>query len=425
MLRIVHEGGDREAGPGTQVGLDELCRMAAQEMLGVALEAERQAYLERHAGAVDGEGRRVVVGNGYARAREITTAAGRVAVQAPRVDDRRPGERYISALLPPYMRRSPKVTEVLPLLYLRGLSTGDFLPALSAFFGSGAGLSASTVGRLTEAWQAEHERWQRRSLAEVDYVYLWADGVHFTVRLEEDRLCCLVLVGVRPDGRKELVAVQDGYREDTQSWLDLLRDLRERGMRDPELAVGDGALGFWAALREVFPRTREQRCWVHKTANVLASLPERVQGEATRALHAVSGAATRAGALNAARAFAGQFAQWPKATAKVADDLERLLAFHDFPSEHHAHLRTTNPIESTFATVRLRQRVTKGAGSRSAGLAMAYKLLDAAQQRWRRVNAPHLVAVVRAGGVFVDGVLQERAVSPDASDDARHGRYAA
>ena len=281
MLRIVHEGGEREAGPGTQVGLDELCRMAAQEMLGVALEAERQAYLERHAGAVDGEGRRVVVGNGYARAREITTAAGRVAVQAPRVDDRRPGERYISALLPPYMRRSPRVTEVLPLLYLRGLSTGDFLPALSAFFGSGAGLSASTVGRLTEAWQAEHERWQRRRLAEVDYVYLWADGVHFTVRLEEDRLCCLVLVGVRPDGRKELVAVQDGYREDTQSWLDLLRDLRERRMRDPELAVGDGALGFWAALREVFPRTREQRCWVHKTANVLAALPERVQGEDT------------------------------------------------------------------------------------------------------------------------------------------------
>ena len=281
------------------------------------------------------------------------------------------------------------------------------------------------MGRLTEAWQAEHERWQRRRLAEVDYVYLWADGVHFTVRLEEDRLCCLVLVGVRPDGRKELVAVQDGYREDTQSWLDLLRDLRERGMRDPELAVGDGALGFWAALREVFPRTREQRCWVHKTANVLASLPERVQGEATRALHAVSGAATRAGALDAARTFAGQFAQWPKATAKVADDLERLLAFHDFPSEHHAHLRTTNPIESTFATVRLRQRVTKGAGSRSAGLAMAYKLLDAAQQRWRRVNAPHLVAVVRAGGVFVDGVLQERTVSPDASDEARHGRYAA
>ena len=350
-------------------------------------------------------------------------AAGRTPlVQAPRIDDRRDGERYISALLPPYMRRSPKVSEVLPLLYLRGISTGDFVPALSAFFGSEAGLSASTVSRLTEAWQAEHERWRRRSLAAVDYVYLWADGVHFNVRLEEDRLCCLVLVGVRPDGRKELVAVQDGYREDTQSWLDLLR---ERGMRDPELAIGDGALGFWAALREVFPRTREQRCWVHKTQNVLAALPGRVQGEAKRALHAVSGAATRAEALAAARAFGEQFAQWPKATAKVTDDLERLLAFHDFPAEHHVHLRTTNPIESTFATVRLRQRVTKGAGSRSAGLAMAYKLLDAAQQRWRRVNAPQLVAVVRAGGVFAGGMLHERPVSPDGSNEATHGRYAA
>ncbi len=249
--------------------------------------------------------------------------------------------------------------------------------------------------------------------------------MHFNVRIEEDRLCCLVLVGVRPDGRKELVAVVDGYREDTQSWLDLLRDLRARGMRDPELAVGDGALGFWAALREVFPRTREQRCWVHKTQNVLAALPQRVQGEAKRALHTVSGAATRAEALDAARAFGEQFAQWPKATAKVSDDLERLLAFHDFPAEHHVHLRTTNPIESTFATVRLRQRVTKGAGSRSAGLAMAYKLLDSAQQRWRRVNAPHLVAVVRSGSVFVDGVLQERAVSPDGRNESTHERDAA
>ena len=245
--------------------------------------------------------------------------------------------------------------------------------------------------------------------------------MHFNVRLEEDRLCCLVLVGVRPDGRKELVAVQDGYREDTQSWLELLRELRERGMRDPELAIGDGALGFWAALREVFPRTREQRCWVHKSQHVLAALPERVQGEAKRALHAVSGAATRAEVLAAARAFGEQFAQWPK----VTDDLERLLAFHDFPAEHHVHLRTTNPIESSFATVRLRQRVTKSAGSRSAGLAMAYKLVDAAQQRWRRVNAPQLVAVVRAGGVFADGVLHERPVSPDGSNEATHGRYAA
>ena len=306
------------------------------------------------------------------------------------------------------MRRSPKATEVLPLLYLRGLSTGDFVPALSAFFGSEAGLSASTVQRLTEAWQAEHDRWQRRSLAAVDYVYLWADGVHFNVRLAEDRLCCLVLVGVRPDGSKELVAVTDGYREDKQSWLDLLRDLRDRGMTAPEVVTGDGALGFWGALREVFPTTREQRCWVHKTANVLAALPDRMQGEAKGALQAIYTAETRAAALDAARDFAEQFAAWSKASAKITDDLERLLTFHDFPAEHHVHLRTTNSIESTFATVRLRQRVTKGAGSREAGLAMAFKLLDAAQDRWRRVNAPHLVAVVRAGTVFIDGQLQER-----------------
>jgi putative transposase len=416
MLRIVDDAAEHREGETDQpLDLDELCRLAAREMIAVALEAERRAYLERFAAEVDATGRRLVIGNGYARPREITTAAGRVEVQAPRVHDRRPGEQFISAILPPYMRRSPRVTEVLPLLYLRGLSTGDFIPALGEFFGSEAGLSASTVQRLTKAWQAEHERWQERSLATVDYVYLWADGVHFNVRLEEDRLCCLVLVGVRPDGTKELVAVQDGYREDTQSWLDLLRDLKQRGMTAPELAIGDGALGFWAALREVFPTTREQRCWLHKTANALSALPDRMRGEAKTALQAIYTAETRAAALDAARAFAEQFAAWPKATAKITDDLERLLSFFDFPAEHHVHLRTTNPIESTFATVRLRQRVTKGAGSREAGLAMAFKLLDAAQARWRRVNAPHLVAVVRAGGVFIDGQLQERKSDSEAS----------
>ena len=414
MLRIVHDAGTQgeledervdldelcrlaaremiavalEAERRAYLDLDELCRLAAREMIAVALEAERRAYLECHAEELDAAGRRLVVGNGYASPREITTAAGRVEVQAPRVDDRRASERFTSSILPPYMRRSPKVTEVLPLLYLRGLSTGDFVPALSAFFGSEAGLSASTVQRLTEAWQAEHDRWQRRSLAAVDYVYLWADGVHFNVRLAEDRLCCLVLVGVRPDGSKELVAVTDGYREDKQSWLDLLRDLRDRGMTAPEVVTGDGALGFWGALREVFPTTREQRCWVHKTANVLAALPDRMRGEAKGALQAIYTAETRAAALDAARDFAEQFAAWSKASAKITDDLERLLTFHDFPAEHHVHLRTTNPIESTFATVRLRQRVTRGAGSREAGLAMAFKLLDAAQDRWRRVNAP-------------------------------------
>jgi putative transposase len=431
MLRVVddsnvHEDAAHE--PGLVVDLDELCRLAAREMIAVALEAERRAYLEAHAEVLDATGRRMVVGNGYAREREITTAAGRVEVRAPRVDDRREGERFASVILPPYMRRSPKVTEVLPLLYLRGLSTGDFAPALEGFFGSDAGLSASTVQRLTEAWRAEHTRWSTRPLDELDYVYVWADGVYTNVRLPDadgasDRLCLLVLLGVRPDGSKELVAVADGHREDTQSWLDVLRGLRERGMRAPELAVGDGALGFWGALRQVFPATREQRCWVHKTANVLAALPKRLQPQAKAALAAIYTAETRAAALDAARAYAEAFAAHPKAVAKIADDLDVLLAFYDFPAEHWKHLRTTNAIESTFATVRLRQRVTKGPGCRAAGIAMAFKLLEAAQARWRRLNGHELVALVRAGATFIDGQLQERTTTTD--DDHTAEEYAA
>ena len=329
------------------------------------------------------------------------------------MDDRRDGHRFTSSILPPYMRRSPKVTEVLPVLYLRGLSTNDFAPALEGFFGSDAGLSASTVQRLTETWRAELERWARRDLTDVDYVYIWVDGVYVNVRLPnaegaQDRLCLLVIVGVRPDGRKELVAVADGYREDTESWLDLVRDLRDRGMTAPEVAVGDGALGFWGALAHVSPATRVQRCWVHKTANVLAALPKRLHGDAKAALAQIYTAETRAAAVDAAAGFTQQFAAYPKATAKITDDLDVLLTFYDFPAEHHKHLRTTNVIESPFATVRLRQRVTKGPGCRAVGVAMAYKLLDAAQARWRRINGPELVALVRAGATFIDGKLQER-----------------
>jgi len=377
-------------------------------MLALALEAERRAYLEAHAGALDAAGHRLVVGNGSARPREVMTGAGMVPVAAPRVDDRRSGERFRSSLLPPYARRSPKVSEVLPILYLRGLSTGDFAPALADFFGAEAGLSASTISRLTIAWQAEHERWARRDLSTVDYVYWWADGIHFRIRLEEDRLCCLVIVGVRPDGSKELVALADGYRESTESWAELLRDLERRGLVAPVLAVGDGALGFWAALRDVFPATAEQRCWVHKTARVLDALPKRKHEEAKAALVAIYTAPTRTTALDAVTRFGEAFAGWPKAVTKVTDELDVLLAFLDYPAEHHVHLRTSNPIESTFSTVRLRTRVTKGAGSRVAGLAMAYKLVRAAEERWRRINAPHLVPLVRAGAMFIDGQLQER-----------------
>jgi putative transposase len=408
MLKLVHDASARAEQAPTTVGLDELCRLAAQEMLKVALLAERQAYLDAHADQVDETGKRLVVGNGYAKEREVTTGAGMVEVKAPRVDDRRPGQRYGSVILPAYMRKSPKVTEVLPVLYLRGLSTGDFSPALGEFFGSAAGLSASTVSRLTEAWQDERERWAGRDLSGTDYVYWWADGVHFNVRLEEDRLCCLVVVGARPDGSKELVALVAGYRESKESWAALLRSLRERGLAGPVLAVGDGALGFWAALRDVFPATKEQRCWAHKTANVLDTLPKRLQPQAKSAVQAIYNAPTRTKAISAVKELADAFSAFPKATAKIMDDLDSLLAFYDYPSEHWVHLRTTNPIESTFSTVRLRTRVTRGAGSRRAALAMAYKLLDAAQARWHKITAPELVPLVRAGATFIDGKLQER-----------------
>jgi len=410
MLKLVHDAaadavGDEEP---AVLGLDEICRVATQDMIAVALLANRRAYLEAHAELLDEAGHRLVVGNGRARARTVTTGAGAIEVRAPRVDDRRDGEKFTSAILPAYMRKSPKVTEVLPILYLRGLSTGDFAPALGEFLGTEAGLSASTITRLTEAWQAEHAEWSERDLSGVDYVYWWVDGIHFNVRLEDDRLCTLVIVGVRLDGTKELVALADGYRESTESWAELLRSLRHRGLSAPVLATGDGALGFWAALRDVFPGTKEQRCWVHASANVLDAMPKRVHPEAKTALAKIYNAESHAQALEAVRAFAGEFKDFDKAVKKVTSNLDALLAFYDFPAEHWIHLRTTNPIESTFSTVRLRTRVTRGAGSRKAALAMAYKLLDAAQDRWRKIGGAELVALVRAGAVFIDGTLQER-----------------
>jgi putative transposase len=391
-------------------------REGARRMLAAALEAEVDAYLAAHAAERDEQGRRrLVTRNGHARQRQVTTVAGAVAVRAPRVNDRRvdpvTGQRarFRSVVLPPWCRKSPKVAEVLPLLYLHGLSTGDFVPALEAFFGSAAGLSAPVITRLLAQWQADYQAFCQRDLSERDYVYVWADGLHFRVRLEQAHLCCLVLVGVRADGTKELVAVADGERESTDSWAELLRDLRRRGMRAPVVAVGDGALGLWAALRDVFPATRAQRDWVHKTANVLAALPKAVHAGARRALAEVRDAPDRDHAERAIEAFARDYrTKWPKAVAKVVDDAEALLCFLDFPAEHWVHLKTSNPIESTFSSVRLRTRVTKGPGSKAAGLAMAFKLLEAAQDRWRAVNGPHLVALVRAGARFDKGVMVER-----------------
>jgi putative transposase len=397
--------------------IDEIVREGARRMLAAALEAEVAAYIAAHADQFDEHGHRLVVRNGRAQPRRVLTSAGAVEVLAPRVNDKRIDEttcercRFASAILPAWCRKSPKITEVLPLLYLHGLSWKDFVPALESFLGIGSGLSAAVVTRLTGQWQDEARAFGNRDLSDVDYVYLWADGVHLGVRLEEEKLCLLVMIGVRIDGSKELVALAEGYRESTGSWADLLRDCKRRGMRAPVLAVGDGALGFWAALREVFPETREQRCWFHKIGNVLSALPKSAHPGAKKALAQIWNAEDRDHARRAVAAFKLAYgAKFAKAVAKVTDDLDELLAFYDFPAEHWIHLRTTNPIESTFATVRHRTKVTKGPGSKAAGLAMAYKLIEAAQTRWRAVNAPHLVALVRAGARFERGKLVERPV---------------
>jgi putative transposase len=380
-------------------------------MLIEALKAEADDYIERHRSERDEQGHALVVRNGHGRARKLTVGAGTVELRAPRVDDRRRDEhgqrqRFTSHILPPYMRRSPKVAEVLPILYLRGLSTGDFRPALEALLGEdAAGLSPTAITRLTAGWEKEYKDFRQRELNGRDYVYVWIDGIHFNIRLDDDRLCTLVIIGVLPNGEKELLAVEDGYRESAESWKGVLRELKRRGMVAPVLAVGDGALGFWAAAREVWPETREQGCWCHKLANVLDKLPQRLHSRAKRALHEMMYAARRSDCEAARGRFTVEYqAKYPKAVESLTANWERLVSFFDFPAEHWKHLRTTNVIESAFATVRLRERVTKGAGSRTKGLLMAFKLLDMAQQRWRRLDGAALLPLVRAGVKFVDGV---------------------
>jgi putative transposase len=394
------------------VTLDELAREGARRMIAAALEAEVEQYVASFVEEVDEHGKRLVVRNGRAKERGLTVGSGTMRLRAPRVNDKRvdeqTGERrkFSSRILPAYARRSPKVTDVLPILYLRGLSTGDFAPALSDLLGEDAsGLSSSSIQRLTEQWQADHAAFRARSLRFHQYAYLFIDGIHMSIRLgEDDRLCLLVVIGVREDGEKELLAVEDGYRESTDSWAEVLRDLKDRGMNTPRLVTGDGALGAWAALKDVFPTAREQRCWVHKSANVLDAMPKRLQPRAKTLLHEMAEAPTEADARAARERFRCEFdAKYPKATAKLDNDWDALTAFYALPAEHWRHLRTTNPIESSFATVRLRTKVTKGAGSKKAALAMAYKLLDAAQARWRRFNGHELIADVLAGAVFKDG----------------------
>ncbi len=398
---------------GITATLDDLAREGARRMIAAALEAEVSDYVDQFAEDRDEEGKRLVVRNGRAKERGLTLGSGTVRIKAPRVNDRRideetgERERFSSQILPRYARRSPKVTEVLPLLYLHGLSTGDFGPALEDLLGKDArGLSPSSIQRLTESWQAEHAEFRRRELRFHRYAYWFVDGVHVSIRLgEDDRLCLLVVIGVREDGVKELLAVEDGYRESTESWSAVMRDLKERGINEPKLVVGDGALGIWAALRDVFPHARRQACWVHAIANVLDVLPKRLQSRAKTMLHEIMEAPTRSEAGHARQRFREEFdAKYPKAIAKLDRDWQHLTAFYDFPAEHWRHLRTSNAIESSFATVKLRTRVTKGAGSKKAALAMAYKLLDALQVRWRRFNGHELVADVLEGVKFKDGI---------------------
>jgi putative transposase len=409
MTKVEEKLVAKEASP-----LDEIARRGAQRMIEAAMEVEVEQYVTHLRGHRDERGHAQVVRNGHGQERTVTVGSGTMQLRAPRVNDKRmvDGERqrFVSRILPPYLRRSKNVSELLPLLYLRGLSTGDFREALPVLLGEeAAGLSPSSITRLVSIWQDEYEAWKKRSLADRDYVYVWVDGVHFGVRLEDERLCALVMIGARPDGTKEIIALEDGYRESKESWEELLRDVSKRGMRVPEVAIGDGALGFWAAVRDVWPATREQRCWVHKIANALDKLPKSMQPKAKSKLHEAMNAPTRAACDHAIDDFVQTYeAKYPKSAASLVDSRDKLVTHFDFPAEHWQHLRTTNPIESTFATVKLRQRVTKGAGSRAAGLAMAFKLLLAAERTWRRLNGHELLPLVRAHVVFRDGERLER-----------------
>lgn len=373
-----------------ELSLDEIAREGARRLLVQALNLEVEDYINRHVEEVDEEGRRLVVRNGVGRTRSVTMGSGAVDIQAPRIDDRREGEKFFSSILPPYLRKSPKVESLLPILYLKGLSTGDFKSALAEFLGEGTmGLSPSSIVKLKKIWEDEFELWSKRPITK-KYVYMWVDGVNVQIRLGEDKkTCLLVIIGVTEDGEKDLLAVHPGYRESSDSWLVVLRSLIDRGLNAPMLAIGDGALGFWAALRTCkgFEKTEEQRCWVHKIANVLDKMPKRVQPDAKKLLHEMMKAPTEADALKARHNFEKLFDdKYPKATACLVKSWSELTTFFHYPAAHWTSLRTTNPIESSFATVKLRTKVTKGAGSKETAAAMAFKLLQECQKKWRRIR---------------------------------------
>lgn len=393
-----------------ELSLDEIAREGARRLLTQALNLEVEEYIQQNSEEVDENGHRLVVRNGMGRSRNVTLGSGAVDIQCPRVNDRREGEKYLSSILPPYLRKSPKVESLLPILYLKGLSTSNFKSALSAFLGEGTmGLSAASIVKLKKIWEDEFDIWSKRAITK-RYVYMWVDGVNVQIRLGEDKkVCLLVIIGVTESGEKELLAVHPGYRESTESWLTVLRSLIERGLTAPLLAVGDGALGFWAALRTCkgFEKTEEQRCWVHKIANVLDKMPKRVQPDAKSLLHEMMKAPTCADALLARNKFENLFnAKYPKATECLVKSWPELTTFFNYPAVHWMSLRTTNPIESSFATVKLRTKVTKGAGNKETATAMAFKLLQECQKKWRRIRGDEEeLNNLLMGLVYRDGVV--------------------
>ena len=398
--------------------LDQIIHQGAQQMLQAAIDSEVEAFIERHGDRRDEQGRRLVVRNGTLPSRSILTGAGSIEVKQGRVRDNSLNQndrvQFTPSVLPAYLRRTSAIEELIPWLYLKGVSTGDFQEALQALVGEKAkGLSANVIVRLKQQWGDEYDAWCRRDLTAKQYVYIWADGIHVKVRLEDDankKQCILVMIGATADGKKELIAVLDGYRESEQSWSELMLDLKQRGLSiAPKIAVGDGALGFWAALRKQFPETVEQRCWVHKTANVLNVMPKSVQPKAKANLHEIWQAETRDDAERAFDHFLEKYdAKYPGACERLRKDRNVLLAFYDFPAEHWVHLRTTNPIESTFATIRLRHRKTKGNGTRRASLTMMFKLAQSASKKWKRLRSHEIIAHVIEGRSFQDGIMQEQ-----------------
>jgi len=402
------EGEDQLLNTAT-LALDDILAEGARRLLQEAIEAEVSAYIQRMSHKRDADGHRLVVRNGSKPEREILTGVGALPIKQPRINDKREGEGFTSKILPPYMRRVPSLDALIPALYLHGISTGDFEEALSAILGPQAkGLSATNIVRLKEGWKHDYEAWQKRDLSEKHYVYVWADGVYFNIRLEDDRTCILVLIGATVDGDKELLAVYDGYRESKASWKEIIRDLKKRGLKqEPALATGDGALGFWAAMEEEWPNTKGQRCWTHKTANILDKMPKSVHGRAKSAIHEIYMAETEKNAIAAFETFLETYeAKYPKACECLKIDKDALLAFYNFPAEQWVHLRTTNPIESTFATVRHRTRRTKGCGSRLATLTMVFKLATEAEKHWRKLNKHELILKLVHGSVFVDGIMK-------------------